>query len=858
MRRMRETARSRSDPAARRDESPALRYARDASTHVVVLLGYTVLALVFTYPLIARIGDVLIGRGNDLWIFQWNNWWIRKAWVEGLNVYYTPYMFHPQGAPLYFHSFSWFNSALWMVLRPLVGTVAAHNLTVLLGYITSGYTMYLLVRTLTDSQLGAFLAGVVFAFFSHRGVNHLHLFSIQWMPLVILCLIQLDRTGRLLYGVGGGIALGLSALCGWQQLLLLGLWIASWLTYNTVAKRWENPRRTLVGLSVTFGICLLLTGPLLWPITSKGLFQGEASLTAGALGEGGTDLLTYFVPDDDHPLIRWGLLSGLHDRLYDVESGRNFAGLAAIALIIRAISNRRKESAFWALGALSFGILALGPELHVNGVVFPAIPMPYRLLDATLLGRILRRPARLNIVVSLFTAVLTGIGAADVLGQLVHHRRRYALFGLLAVVVFAEQTVLPFRTAVPFQSDFFDQLRREAGRFAVADFPIGYLAHDKWYMYAQTLHERPMIGGHVSRVPPQAHDFIDRVPVLREARGGAPEAGELDDVSRQLGPLVGANVRYVILHKDRASSSRVNTWRRWFGVKPYYEDQRLVVFRTALSYGRDFSFLGETGDGVGIVRGNLSTDVLPQQGLLEVDVLWGTRKAPSADWRAYLALVGSGGQVVQKESFEPCQPWPTSSWGKDALARGRGQLQVDPFLRGGTYTVTLGLMDPTTGREPGESVPLGEVEVEAIERTFELPTPAVEADATFGTALKLLGYDLHREANAVTLTLHWQALRRMEESYTFFVHLVDSETGDLVAQADFIPYDSTYYTTWWEAGEIVSDEAVLSLVNVPPATYRLEIGVYERDSGQRLPLVGTVELQQPPDRYVLPDVIEKR
>ena len=167
-------------------------------------------------------------------------------------------------------------------------------------------------------------------------------------------------------------------------------------------------------------------------------------------------------------------------------------------------------------------------------------------------------------------------------------------------------------------------------------------------------------------------------------------------------------------------------------------------------------------------------------------------------------------------------------------------------------------MDPVTGREAGESVPLGQVEVEAIERTFEIPTPAVEADATFGTALKLLGYDLHREANAVTLNLHWQALRRMEESYKFFVHLVDSETGDLVAQADFIPYDSTYYTTWWEAEEVVSDEVVLPLANVPRGTYRLEIGVYERDSGQRLPLVGAVEPQQPPDRYVLPDVVETR
>jgi hypothetical protein len=90
------------------------------------------------------------------------------------------------------------------------------------------------------------------------------------------------------------------------------------------------------------------------------------------------------------------------------------------------------------------------------------------------------------------------------------------------------------------------------------------------------------------------------------------------------------------------------------------------------------------------------------------------------------------------------------------------------------------------------------------------------------------------------------------------VHLVDSQTGDLASQADFIPYDSTYYTTWWEAKEVVSDEVVLPLANVPPATYRVEVGVYHGDSGQRLPLTDGAEPRQPSDRYVLPDVVEKR
>jgi hypothetical protein len=148
--------------------------------------------------------------------------------------------------------------------------------------------------------------------------------------------------------------------------------------------------------------------------------------------------------------------------------------------------------------------------------------------------------------------------------------------------------------------------------------------------------------------------------------------------------------------------------------------------------------------------------------------------------------------------------------------------------------VQVGLLEPASGREPGDPLAVGWVEVQAIRREFDIPEMATESNVAFGTALKLLGYDLQKADDRLTLKLHWQALRRMEESYTVFVHLVDVETGDLVAQADVIPHDWTYPTTWWEAEEVVSDQVVLPLIDAPPASYRLEVGVYDGDSGERL------------------------
>jgi hypothetical protein len=110
--------------------------------------------------------------------------------------------------------------------------------------------------------------------------------------------------------------------------------------------------------------------------------------------------------------------------------------------------------------------------------------------------------------------------------------------------------------------------------------------------------------------------------------------------------------------------------------------------------------------------------------------------------------------------------------------------------------------------------------------------------ARFGDALRLLGYDLNVDTAAADVTLHWKALRRMEKSYKFFVHLYDVETLDIVAQKDVIPYDWGYPTVWWEAEEIVSDQIHVPLDGVSSGEYLLAVGAYAPDTKERLPISG--------------------
>ena len=141
-------------------------------------------------------------------------------------------------------------------------------------------------------------------------------------------------------------------------------------------------------------------------------------------------------------------------------------------------------------------------------------------------------------------------------------------------------------------------------------------------------------------------------------------------------------------------------------------------------------------------------------------------------------------------------------------------------------------------------------------RDFALPTMQRAANVVYGHDLRLLGYDLEKDAAAIHLTLHWQALRRMDVMYKFFVHLYDVESGALVAQADVVPRGWTYPNTWWEAEEVVSDKVVLSLEGVPAGTYSLAVGVYDPETGERLLISGqATDFIVEESRLILPEKV---
>jgi hypothetical protein len=219
---------------------------------------------------------------------------------------------------------------------------------------------------------------------------------------------------------------------------------------------------------------------------------------------------------------------------------------------------------------------------------------------------------------------------------------------------------------------------------------------------------------------------------------------------------------------------------------------------------------------------------------------WQAATAQTRDLKALLQLADLSGAAVYSADVAPISDqFPTSRLLAGDVLRGPNAVRIPASMPGGTFALRLRLVDES-GAAQGDVVELGRVTVHVPERT--MTPPHVEslrvAQVDLGGEVRLIGYDLNATklapGAALTVTVYWQAQREMVSDYKAFVHLLDA-AGRLAVGSDTIPANWTRPTTGWIAGEYITDPHTLKLpANLPPGDYRLEVGLYEEDSGVRL------------------------
>ncbi len=518
---------------------------------LITLCLYTVIALAYTWPLITHFTDRLAGNGFDMYIFQWDNWWISRALSAGQNPYHTNMIFYPLGVNLYFHSFSWLNTGVWWLLKDLIGDVAAYNFTVWWSWPLAGLGAYLLALEVVGDRQAALIAGLIYTFFPYHFAqrNHLNLLSIQWIPFSLLFLMRAVRQGHIRDGLLAGLFFALSGLSGWHLLTLSGMLAALWLPYAWLTERhdWAKGNwRALLAATVTL---LVFVGPLLVPVVWEWFInpQGQDPYTAKE-GETQTDLVAYLLPNLYHPL--WGNVAEPIHRQF-LRNKDHAVALGYVPLLLAAyglVCKRRRGERFWWISMLCFLVLALGPFPRVSGTPYPHILLPYRLVGWTVPVSSLREPERFNILVALCLAMAVGLATRDFLRRVSGSLQKSTPF-LIGALIMLEYWAWPFPTTSPDIPSFYHSLTAEPANSAIVDLPI---TNDlsKLYMFYQTIHGHPTITGHVSRPPTGAYAFIEANRFLESMWRRVPPAG---NPTTELGVLAEAGVSYIIIHPDQMS-----------------------------------------------------------------------------------------------------------------------------------------------------------------------------------------------------------------------------------------------------------------------------------------------------------------
>ncbi|MCG3210503.1 MAG: hypothetical protein FOGNACKC_04134 [Anaerolineae bacterium] len=249
---------------------------------------------------------------------------------------------------------------------------------------------------------------------------------------------------------------------------------------------------------------------------------------------------------------------------------------------------------------------------------------------------------------------------------------------------------------------------------------------------------------------------------------------------------------------------------------------------------------------------------------LPLTLCWQALATMGEDYQMFDNLLDAGQRRWGGYDRRAKDGYSTLLWAPGEVITDAFGVPVDPAAPPGVYTIDLGWYRDTPqgavslplladGRPTGQTgLRLGPIKVGGPppEVIAANPQPQHTVNQTFGGQIALLGYDVSSQRvsesakgnspnspNSLTLTLYWRADSTPAADYTTFLHLRNA-AGETVAQKDQPPAAGRYPTSLWDTGEVVVDELVLPLDQLPPGEYTPVVGLYELSSGARLATPG--------------------
>lgn len=524
---------------------------------LVALLVFIVLTVAMNAPMAWSLGERYAVPDGDFAFGYWNVWWTAEALGNFENPFYTDEIFYPEGVSLLWRDFPFLATAAAAPLTGLFGPMVAYNLIYLATFVLAGLAAYLLASYVTRSFLAALGAGLAYAFLPAHFLSYGQQSSshVQWLPLVVLCLLRLRDTGRWGYGAWAGVWLAASLHSGLYfgiyaafTVVAIGLWC--------LVVRSDCPAGRgawLRGLAACVGVSALLFAPRGVPMAIEAM--GSLEIDYAATGSR-ADLLGLSMRTEPHEPAR-------------LVSWPAFFGWVFVAgAVAGAVLSGWRRSRMWIVLAAGFFLFALGPDLYVAGHRVGGVPMLGDLVARLPLLSSLRAHHRALIVVILcmtvlFARLLQRLDNGPVEEEVAppSTRRQAAVAAILALMLieFWPPPANPRANEAPEAYSVLEAAASGAVLPVPVDVAVAPNALER-PMFFQTFHGLPLVGGYTSRLDPSHRERLatseflaslladdpqdpTRIFAVPEAEAAALYRGEL--AARSIAAVV-LNPMYVI------------------------------------------------------------------------------------------------------------------------------------------------------------------------------------------------------------------------------------------------------------------------------------------------------------------------
>ncbi len=562
------------------------------------------MALVYTWPIGRNVrGSIANEAGDNLGAIN-TLWWVWHEVSQGhypwrIDLYGYPssaVVFHP--SPLM--------EAISVPITWAFGAVVSFNLLLIISFVLTGYTAFLLVRRVTGSTLAGLAGGALFTGTAPHQFDMLFNTNAVWaLPLVWLAFLEWRENPRRWPLVAlAAIALGLCNFYFAAYFL-----VPSFLVFAP----WKRLRdRTMVwtyaaAAGATIAVLAVVYLPSL--IAAGADTREQLDVVASATGSRPpTELLAVVIGSPDNPVFgdlfrRLG--SGL-DPTQAPNTGSAYAGI--VVLLLAAIGWRvgRRTGPWVPLAAIGF-VMLLGPKLLIGGHTL--IPLPYTLAEHVPVLSYLRAPGRFYALMALALIVLACVG----LTRLRARGGRYGPAILVALTCLAVVNSL-FRLTIPTTPStvpaVYDRLATLPGSPALIEAPGGNFNDYQWLAFQRVSGGLRLVNNAAPRptrgtpIPLYHNPFLaDTVAgPLPSVLGGPPPRNPARaaaaDRARRAGvrELARMGVGYAVLHTHTTfgwadpSDPGFGIYRayleRYLG-PPVYQDADVLLYALPGAPGRD-------------------------------------------------------------------------------------------------------------------------------------------------------------------------------------------------------------------------------------------------------------------------------